>query len=1097
MEELKKKIEINDLRVDKGGHPELYRRALSIILDTSSSSSASVSSSLEKEGDSFTASAPATATATSAATSSSLIDEALTLDTQRRSALTTLEGLRSQSSTLQKTVIAPKKKAGGDVTQEVAQLKEWKIQIAKLSKEVKDVEAKRDASLRQMNEVLGNANLEEIMEKIRNNGGSSSNNANGNGLTKEDGGSNDDVIAQTPKQQLSTVTSTTSNAKSASESSTKDNSATATTATTTTTTPQQQQQQLPLLSPEKIKSIPPHRILNLNVGVLGHVDTGKTSLVKTLSSVLSTASLDKSKQSRARGITLDLGFSAFLLPLPEHLTGSGGSVLQSENGAESGNMEEKGLNDAKHSANGNKNSTTNNNNNSSSSSNNSKESTTTTTTAADNSLQQKYDLLQVTLVDCPGHASLIRTIIGGAQIIDMVLLVVDATKGMQTQTAECLVIAEMTTRNLIVVLNKIDMFPEEEREERVKMAERKMRMALRGTKFEDAQMVGISACVGGEKVASVAAGGGGAASGGSSGTGSGDGDNSNVFGSIAGTNNIHGLLHVLQSQIRAPNRDAQPSPDRFHFAVDHCFPIKGQGTVLTGTCLSGSVCPNDMVEFPTLATQKKVKGLQMFRRKANIIQQGDRAGICVSNFDAKLMERGIIASPGTVKLIRGAIAVVRKVRFFRGGLNCGAKFHVSVGHTTVMATVTFWGAREIAAQESEKNRIEKNNKNNNSNNTNNPFGKSSLGGSADLAGLPRLKFDWNQDFLHQDNYLDVLPTNNDSSEWNQSASSGASAGGKRKSNNDSSALPPLHWARLEFLTPVYCPMDSLVIGSRLDSEVNANACRLAFSGRLVERYDAKSDHGRLKSYTKKEKVGKVCRLGDPYRRTDDQKIVRYEVFGTDLFKKETNMTQFVGLFIETDRGDVGSIQSSFGTSGKFRVHFPGGTDVREGDSLYLRFKRYANDPKKAIHQDGSLPPARTGNRLDPPAKKKKNKAAKNGIRNDAAASSPPQATNSVNNIMSKESQHNKAANTEVFGEIVKLKGDTLDNGKTSVAIVSGLFSMEDDITKHKGRAVICIGTNDKGEIVGSFGKMGKCKVVFNNGISSEVVGSRVKMLAKE
>ena len=32
-------------------------------------------------------------------------------------------------------------------------------------------------------------------------------------------------------------------------------------------------------------------------------------------------------------------------------------------------------------------------------------------------------------MDCPGHASLIRTIIGGAQIIDMMLLVVDVTKG--------------------------------------------------------------------------------------------------------------------------------------------------------------------------------------------------------------------------------------------------------------------------------------------------------------------------------------------------------------------------------------------------------------------------------------------------------------------------------------------------------------------------------------------------------------------------------------------------------------------------------------------------------------------------------------------
>jgi selenocysteine-specific elongation factor len=47
---------------------------------------------------------------------------------------------------------------------------------------------------------------------------------------------------------------------------------------------------------------PDHKeVLNVNVGVLGHVDSGKTSLVKTLSTLLSTAALDKSKQSRERG----------------------------------------------------------------------------------------------------------------------------------------------------------------------------------------------------------------------------------------------------------------------------------------------------------------------------------------------------------------------------------------------------------------------------------------------------------------------------------------------------------------------------------------------------------------------------------------------------------------------------------------------------------------------------------------------------------------------------------------------------------------------------------------------------------------------------
>jgi selenocysteine-specific translation elongation factor len=47
-----------------------------------------------------------------------------------------------------------------------------------------------------------------------------------------------------------------------------------------------------------------------------------------------------------------------------------------------------------------------------------------------------YNKIQFTLVDCPGHASLIRTIIGGSQIIDMFFLVIDINKGIQTQTAE-------------------------------------------------------------------------------------------------------------------------------------------------------------------------------------------------------------------------------------------------------------------------------------------------------------------------------------------------------------------------------------------------------------------------------------------------------------------------------------------------------------------------------------------------------------------------------------------------------------------------------------------------------------------------------------
>ena len=55
--------------------------------------------------------------------------------------------------------------------------------------------------------------------------------------------------------------------------------------------------------------------INISIAITGHVDAGKTSLVRALSTELSTAALDKNPQSQARGITLDLGFSAFIISL--------------------------------------------------------------------------------------------------------------------------------------------------------------------------------------------------------------------------------------------------------------------------------------------------------------------------------------------------------------------------------------------------------------------------------------------------------------------------------------------------------------------------------------------------------------------------------------------------------------------------------------------------------------------------------------------------------------------------------------------------------------------------------------------------------------
>jgi len=64
---------------------------------------------------------------------------------------------------------------------------------------------------------------------------------------------------------------------------------------------------------EELKSIDLKTCININIGVMGHIDSGKTSLSRALTRITSTAALDKNPQSKERGITLDLGFSAFFL----------------------------------------------------------------------------------------------------------------------------------------------------------------------------------------------------------------------------------------------------------------------------------------------------------------------------------------------------------------------------------------------------------------------------------------------------------------------------------------------------------------------------------------------------------------------------------------------------------------------------------------------------------------------------------------------------------------------------------------------------------------------------------------------------------------
>jgi selenocysteine-specific elongation factor len=123
-------------------------------------------------------------------------------------------------------------------------------------------------------------------------------------------------------------------------------------------------------------------------------------------------------------------------------------------------------------------------------------------------------------------------------------------------------------------------------------------------------------------------------------------------------------------------------------------------------------------------------------------------------------------------------------------------------------------------------------------------------------------------------------------------------------------------ALIELESTIACQLQSILIGSRLDTDIHANTCRLAFYGDVLDGF-TDSDYlnkdipNKLRIYKRKEKIGFIDRF------VDSQTII-----GKDLFQKETNINAFVNFKVELNpTGEQGFIESSFGQSGKFKVRF--------------------------------------------------------------------------------------------------------------------------------------------------------------------------------
>lgn len=124
------------------------------------------------------------------------------------------------------------------------------------------------------------------------------------------------------------------------------------------------------------------------------------------------------------------------------------------------------------------------------------------------------------------------------------------------------------------------------------------------------------------------------------------------------------------------------------------------------------------------------------------------------------------------------------------------------------------------------------------------------------------------------------------------------------------------YALVQFEKPVTCQNHALVIGSKLDTDIHANVCRIAFHGKLLlgmtdVKY-AETVLPKIKVFKTKVREGLVERVMD-----------EYTVIGKNMFKKETNIAMFTGLKVVLSTGEAGTIEGGFGQSGKIKVRIPG------------------------------------------------------------------------------------------------------------------------------------------------------------------------------
>jgi selenocysteine-specific elongation factor len=260
------------------------------------------------------------------------------------------------------------------------------------------------------------------------------------------------------------------------------------------------------------------------------------------------------------------------------------------------------------------------------------------------------------LVDVPGHERFVSNMLAGAAGIDLVLLVIAADESIKPQTREHFDICRLLgVPRGVVVLTKSDLVDSD----MLGLVRLEVEEYLRGSFLERAPIVPVSAKTG------------------------------------VGLGELKKALHEVATEVLG--KDATRY---FRLPIDRAFAMKGFGTVVTGTLISGSVGAVDEVELFPEGKRLRVRGVQSGGKSVERAIAGQRTAVNLAGIDHSDVKRGMtLAAPGhfrTTRRIDVRLTLLPSAR----KLKHRARVHFHAGTAETIAEILLYGDNALAPGQS-------------------------------------------------------------------------------------------------------------------------------------------------------------------------------------------------------------------------------------------------------------------------------------------------------------------------------------------------------------------------------------------------------------